>query len=175
MMSMTDQNPRRAATTPASTPGSYAPRAHSAPEGSLGAPDIVQARILVQNLHPGASVIITLDGREYPCIVQRRGTEMGHPDHQSVTVGYGPGRWNQEVTPAGLAGGHYKLRPETNWERLQREAQNTDPTHPDFNSDMDITVPGIPKTYRDLINAGIDPNNPGAVEAFVMAELGLDG
>lgn len=64
---------------------------------------------------------------------------------------------------------------ETNFERLQREAGITDPTDPDFNSDMDIIVPAITKSYRDLINAGIDPNDESAVETFVMKELGLTG
>lgn len=51
---------------------------------------------------------------------------------------------------------------ETNRERIQREAAITDPSHPDYNSDNDITLPGgNGKTYRDAILAGFDPNEDG--------------
>lgn len=168
---MADQ--RRGTTTPASNSGSFAGHWHTKPETALGAPTLVDARALMAQLEPGTSVLLTLDGREFACIVQRREEGFGHPDSKNVTVGYGPGRWNQEVNAAGLAAGNYGLRVETNQQRLLREASITDPAHPDYNTDMDIIVAGTTKTYRDLTLAGVDVNDPAAFDAFVAAEQSM--
>lgn len=154
--------------------GQFGAQEHSAPEVTLGAPTLAEARQIMSTLRPGTSVILTLDGRDHPCIVQRQEEGPGHPDSKNTTLGYGPGRWNMEVNAAGLAAGNYRVRAETNLERLQREAGITDPEHPDYNSDLDIIVPAITKSYRQLIVACIDPNDADAVDAFVMKELGLD-
>lgn len=63
---------------------------------------------------------------------------------------------------------------ETNFERLQREARVTDAAAPDYNSDLDVIVAATTKSYRQLVAAGIDPNDPDAVDAFVNKELGFD-
>ena len=175
MAGMTDISPAAAAAreNARTTIGQFGTQERTAPEVTLGSVSLAEARVLVGQLEPGMSVILTTDGRDYPCIVQRREEGFGHPDSKNVTVGYGPGRWNQEVNAAGLAAGNYGLRIETNFQRLQREAANTDPTHPDFNSDLDIIVPGITKSYRDMLNAGIDPNDETARDGWVTAQLGL--
>lgn len=174
---MTDVNPAAisARESARQSTGQFGAQEHSAPELSIGTPTLVEARTIMGTLRPGTSVILTLDGRDHACIVQRHdGTEFGHPDSKNATLGYGPGRWNMEVNAAGLAAGNYRVRVETNAERLQREAGITDPEHPNFNSDLDIVVPAITKSYRQLINDGIDINNADAVDAYVTKELGLD-
>ncbi len=54
----------------------------------------------------------------------------------------------------------------SNFERITAEANITDPTHPNYDSDMDIIVAGTTKTYREMILAGFNPNNPEDMEAF---------
>ena len=58
----------------------------------------------------------------------------------------------------------------TNFERLQREAQITDPADPNFNSDMDVIVAFTRRPYRDAINEGIDPNDSKAFGDWIQAE-----
>lgn len=74
---------------------------------------LAEARALAATLTPGTPVTLTMDGRAIDCTVQRRssgdGSGHGHPDSARITVGYGPGRWNMEVTPAGLAAGSYAV------------------------------------------------------------------
>lgn len=173
---MTDINPAASAARELArhSSGRFGAQPQTPPDITLGPPSLPEARRIMSQLDPGASVIVTLDGKDIPCIVQRRDAGFGHPDSKNVTVGYGPGRWNQEINAAGIAAGNYGVRPETNIERLRREAGITDPTHPDYNSDLDIIVPAITKSYRQLINDGIDPNDEAAVEAYVHRELGLD-
>ena len=174
---MTDINPAAISARESArhASGQFGVQQHTAPETALGAPTLAEARTIMAALTPGTSVVLTVDGRDHACIVQRHnGTEPGHSDSKNATLGYGPGRWNMEVNAAGLAGGYYRVRVETNIERLQREAGVTDPGHPDYNSDLDSIVPATTKTYRQLITAGVDPNDEGAVEAFVNTELGLD-
>lgn len=74
-----------------------------------------EAHTFLASLTPGDAVVITRDGRENAVTVQRPirrmdGGGFGSWDHSAVTVGYGPGRWNTEVTPAGIEAGHYTLR-----------------------------------------------------------------
>lgn len=168
---MTDIDPTVARENARHSTGRFGAQAHTIPEVKLGVPTLTEARQLMGTLHPGVSVIFTVDGRDHPCVVQRREEGFGHPDSKSVTIGYGPGRWNQEVNAAGLAAGNYRVRVETNMQRLQREAEITDPTHPDYNSDLDIIIPATTKTYRELIRSGIDPNDTDARDAFVQREV----
>lgn len=76
---------------------------------------LTEARMIAASLTPGAPVVVTLDGRDIECTVQRRGSGdgggFGHPDSARITVGYGLGRWNMEVTAAGIAAGNYAVRP----------------------------------------------------------------
>lgn len=181
---MTDINPAAsdARENARHSSGRFGEQPHTAPELTLnqagpdtpGPPSLLEARVLMSQLAIGTSVIVTIDGQEMPCIVHRREEGPGHPDYKTVTVGYGPGRWNQEINAAGIAAGNYGVHPETNLERLQREARVTDPTKPGYNSDLDVIVPAITKSYRQLINDGIDPNDEDAVDAYVAKELGLD-
>jgi len=150
--------------------GQFVGQGQHKPEIALGNFTLTDARVLVGQLQPGMSVILTEDGRDYACIVQRREEGFGHPDSKNVTVGYGPGRWNREVNAAGLAAGSYGLRIETNRERLAREAAITDPNHPDFNSDMDWIIPGTTKRLRDAINAGVDTDDRDAYDAYIERE-----
>jgi len=53
---------------------------------------------------------------------------------------------------------------EANWERLQREAELLDRTDPAYNSDLDIVVAGLRITYRELILAGISPDDEAAID-----------
>ncbi|MCG2807670.1 MAG: hypothetical protein L6413_05310 [Coriobacteriia bacterium] len=64
-----------------------------------------------------------------------------------------------------------ELVTETNFERLQREALITDPGAPGFNPDLDWILPGTRKSYRDLVGAGIDPNDTVARDAFIEREM----
>lgn len=174
---MTDINPAAISARESArhASGQFGVQQHTAPETALGAPTLAEARTIMAALTPGTSVLLTVDGRDHACIVQRQdGNEPGHADSKNATLGYGPGRWNMEVNAAGIAGGYYRVRVETNVERLQREAGVTDPEHPDYNSDLDSIVPATTKTYRQLIHDGIDPNDADAVEAYVNKELGLD-
>lgn len=77
--------------------------------------DIRQAYSMLAGLRVGDEVTITRDGRDSMVTVQRPiramdGGGFGSWDHSAVTVGYGPGRWNTEVTAAGIAGGFYAVR-----------------------------------------------------------------
>lgn len=66
------------------------------------------------SLEVGEVVVISMDGRESEVTVQRSirpmdGGGFGSWDHSAVTVGYGAGRWNVEVTAAGVEAGNYGL------------------------------------------------------------------
>lgn len=72
------------------------------------------AHSFLASLRVGDAVTLTRDGRENTVTVQREiramdGGGFGSWDHSAVTVGYGPGRWNVEVTAAGIDGGFYSL------------------------------------------------------------------
>lgn len=76
--------------------------------------DIRTAHAMLQSLEAGQEVTLIRDGRELAVTVQRSirkmdGGGFGSWDHSAVTVGYGPGRWNTEVTAAGIAGGYYSV------------------------------------------------------------------
>lgn len=77
--------------------------------------DIRTAYNMLQSLEAGQEVTLIRDGRESAVTVQRPirrmdGGGFGSWDHSAVTVGYGPGRWNTEVTAAGIAGGFYSVQ-----------------------------------------------------------------
>jgi len=77
-------------------------------------PNFTEARSFLSSLREGQPVTITIDGRAQDVTVQhglRSGDPggFGHPDSAKVTVGYGPGRWNVEVSAASLAAGHQQL------------------------------------------------------------------
>lgn len=59
-------------------------------------------------LKPGTPVLLIEDGKEHEVTVQRF-TRDGSIDHASLTVGYGPGRWNREVSAARILAGHVGL------------------------------------------------------------------
>ena len=87
----------RETTTPASYPGRV--------------PTLAQARLIIDSLNPGDPVRITLDGRTHDVTVQRR-EGLGvyrHPDSRAVTVGYGPGRWNTEISADRIAAGYVSV------------------------------------------------------------------
>ena len=75
-------------------------------------PALLEAREVIASLKVGDLVTITVDGRDILAVVQRReGHEVyRHPDGRSVTVGYGPGRWNTEVSASSIADGYTPLR-----------------------------------------------------------------
>lgn len=60
------------------------------------------------SLKPGTPVLLTEDGKEHEVTVQRF-TRDGSIDHASLTVGYGPGRWNREVSAARILAGYVGL------------------------------------------------------------------
>lgn len=60
------------------------------------------------SLKPGTTVLLIEDGREMEVQVQRF-TRDGSMDHASLTVGYGPGRWNREVSAARILAGYVGL------------------------------------------------------------------
>lgn len=59
-------------------------------------------------LKPGTTILLTEDGREMEVQVQRF-TRDGSIDHAKLTVGYGPGRWNREVSAVGILEGYVGL------------------------------------------------------------------
>lgn len=61
-----------------------------------------------------------------------------------------------------------------NLQRLLVMAKIVDKADPDYNTDMDIIVPGTTKTYRDMILAGYDATSEEAHNAFSAKENGLD-
>jgi hypothetical protein len=73
-----------------------------------------EAHTMLASLRQGDAVLLTRDGRTSEVTVQRpiRGMDgggFGSWDYSSVTVGYGPGRWNMEVNAAGIEAGSYAL------------------------------------------------------------------
>lgn len=71
-----------------------------------------EALSLLSSMRVGEVVWVELDGRSQEVTVQ---SELHHPDgfghvySQQVKVGYGPGRWNREITPAAMAAGYVSL------------------------------------------------------------------
>ena len=59
-------------------------------------------------LEPGTTVLLIEDGKEHEVTVQRF-IRDGSLDHASLTVGYGPGRWNQGVSAARILAGYIGL------------------------------------------------------------------
>ena len=62
---------------------------------------LAAARTFLATLKPGDAVILTDGGKELAVTVQRPlgHTEgFGHPHSAAVTVGFGPGRYNREVS-----------------------------------------------------------------------------
>lgn len=77
-------------------------------------PTLAQANALLSSLKVGDPVTLTLDGRPVEVTVQRElsGRDpggYGNPENFAVTVGFGPGRFNTEVTPARMAAGYVAL------------------------------------------------------------------
>jgi hypothetical protein len=73
-----------------------------------------EAHTFLASLKVGEPVLIHRDGRTNEVTVQREltpgdGGGFGSWDHSRVTVGYGPGRWNTEVTPAAIEAGFVAL------------------------------------------------------------------
>lgn len=71
--------------------------------------EIIQARDFLAGLRPGDPVRLLWDGKQHDLTVQRplRTADpggFGSLESQRVTIGYGPGRWNTEVTVERLAG-----------------------------------------------------------------------
>lgn len=59
-------------------------------------------------LKPGDTVLLTRDGTDHEVQVQRFHRD-GSIDHANLTVGYGPGRWNTEVSAARVLAGYVGL------------------------------------------------------------------
>ena len=73
--------------------------------------DIRQAHAYLAGLRAGDAVTVRQDGSERTYTVQQEirrmdGGGFGSWDHAAVTVGYGPGRYNFEITAARIAGGY---------------------------------------------------------------------
>lgn len=73
------------------------------------------AYTLLAGLKVGEQVDVTIDGRNYTVTVQRAlmggdGGGFGSWDYASVTVGYGPGRWNTEISAAGIEAGRFTIQ-----------------------------------------------------------------
>ena len=80
--------------------------------GAVAGSDRKLAHRFLSSLRVGDVVTLVRDGRESRVTVQREiramdGGGFGSWDHSAVTVGYGPGRWNTEVTAAGISDGFY--------------------------------------------------------------------
>ena len=65
-------------------------------------------------LRVGQPVRLAVDGQEHDLTVQREFTRgdgggFGSIDHGTITVGYGPGRWNTEVSGARIKAGYVSL------------------------------------------------------------------
>lgn len=58
----------------------------------------------LSELAPGTPVVLVTDGKSLQVTVQRWSRD-GSIDHAQLTVGYGPGRWNREVTAAQIHAG----------------------------------------------------------------------
>lgn len=80
--------------------------------------EMVTALDLLRGLREGEVVYLTRDGSRSKVTVQRAfrvDLGGGSQDHAKVTLGYGPGRWNMEVSAAGIVDGYYAV------ERVERE------------------------------------------------------
>jgi len=74
--------------------------------------EMVAALDLLRGLREGDVVYLTRDGKRSKVTVQRAfrvDAGGGSQDHAKVTLGYGPGRWNTEVSAAGIVGGYYAV------------------------------------------------------------------
>lgn len=63
----------------------------------------------VTTLHKGDALRYTADGRTSLVTVQSEPEVLGSHGSRSVTVGFGPGRWNRSVCNDGQAHGYYVL------------------------------------------------------------------
>ena len=73
-------------------------------------PSLAEAHSLLASLAVGDAVTLTQDGRAVDLTVQAAiGGGFGHPHSSTVTVGYGPGRYNRELSAATLAYGFVTL------------------------------------------------------------------
>jgi plastocyanin len=63
----------------------------------------------VPTLAVGDKVTYTAEGRTHELTVQTAPDRFGSHDEKTVTVGYGPGRWNRSVSNSGQRMGFYAL------------------------------------------------------------------
>ena len=82
------------------------------PAGQLGEhPPSIASRLA--QLRHGDSVILIKDGQRLPLTVtgefRRAEAGFGSVDHEKITVGYGPDRWNTEITAAAISHGFAAL------------------------------------------------------------------
>lgn len=65
----------------------------------------------VYELQVGDPVVVVADGRSHRVTVQRAVDpgEFAAPESRTVTVGFGPGRWNREVSNAAQRAGYVQL------------------------------------------------------------------
>ena len=72
-----------------------------------------EALSLIARLKVGDAVVLTQDGNDLHVTVQKElhhADGFGHVYSQQVKVGYGPGRWNREVSVNTIADGFVALR-----------------------------------------------------------------
>jgi hypothetical protein len=80
--------------------------------------NVHEASRFLGSLRKGDPVNVTVDGREHAVTVQREhhgeDAGCGSWDHGwKTTVGFGPGRWNVELSAAAIAAGRFTVsRPE---------------------------------------------------------------
>lgn len=108
-------------------------------------PTLTAARGVIASLNDGDTVRVTRDGATSEYTVQRRSSSepggFGHPDSASVTVGFGPGRYNFEVTAAGMAAGFYTV------ERVAPEAPAVDDFWAAVGAQLDLIETERPHTF----------------------------
>lgn len=76
---------------------------------------LAEAHSFLASLAVGDAVTLTQDGRAVDLTVQRAltradGGGFGHPHSATITIGYGPGRYNRELSAVTLADGFATLR-----------------------------------------------------------------
>ena len=81
----------------------------------MARPTIAEASALLGSLHVGDPVVYSDGGSDIAVTVPRGlragdGGGFGHPHSATVSVGYGPGRWNVEVSAQRIADGYVTLR-----------------------------------------------------------------
>lgn len=63
----------------------------------------------VNTLHTGDVVAFSTDSHRLVVTVQNEPEEFGQRNSRTVTIGFGPGRWNRSVSNAGQEMGFYVL------------------------------------------------------------------